>query len=728
MYQEVWADLTADEQEAVIARFHDLFAGRHDTYAIRLEFPESAAYVPSTYAGDSEHTRKLVNKVVSDIGSSDFTLEAVRAHIEGRHFLGVYPIAEDSTVRWFALDFDGKNGDPYEEARAQAMTLHNAGLNVYVERSQSGNGYHVWGFLKEPMNAGKVRHALSPLIERTDTYDRMFPNQDGVSATRPLGNLIALPFHGGRMADGNSVFVQRVDGEVVPVVAPFEFLSEHVTPNSTELLEQLFAEAGEHKPEREVRTYEGEPEGLSDSYKLTHPVFGCEFVRDAWNNPGALTEPLWYALACNFAQLEDGRDLFHRWSERDELRYNARATDRKYDQALRANKPHTCEAIRGLGGVCSCDQRFPGSVYHPFDLVKVSFRRLVDSVGVGGDLSDTILTADEGIDKAMERLRQIEKDPEAGQGMRYGIRTIDAATRLRPSDLIIIAARPGMGKTAFSGTVVDNLCMQGVPNYYFSVEMAHMQLFTRQLAVRSGVSMTRMSTGQLTKNDWALLEEAQELTRNVDKYPLYVDDMSRSTDRIFEVAAQLVHRHGVGVIWVDYLQLLQRQARESMFDAVTRITHDLKLLAKALQVPVVALTQLNRTADDATSDSQTYDSWLRGSGDIEQAADVIVFLLGEKGPGIKERIFALHKERHREAGLRIMLEFNQPIMRFAAQGTYGLTLDGHSSGVTRRREAPVVGEESDGDSLEAQQAENARAIKEFVRQRDESTQADLSGL
>jgi hypothetical protein len=172
-----------------------------------------------------------------------------------------------------------------------------------------------------------------------------------------------------------------------------------------------------------------------------------------------------------------------------------------------------------------------------------------------------------------------------------------------------------------------------------------------------------------------------------------------------------------------------------MFDAVTRITHDLKLLAKALQCPVVALTQLNRTADDATSDSQTYDSWLRGSGDIEQAADVIMFLLGEKGPGIKERIAAIHKERHRESGLRIMLEFNQPIMRFAAAGTYGLT---PGTIERKQRDAPPVAgkkgkkrrpaEQDDAEDVEEQMRANKRAMKEYTDARDGRSDPDFAGL
>jgi hypothetical protein len=481
------------------------------------------------------------------------------------------------------------------------------------------------------------------------------------------------------------------NGEPVAYDDQFSFL-DGVKLNPPEKFEELFEAAGQYTAEREHTKYDGQQEGLFDFHKMTDPQVGCEWVRWCYDHAEEVDEPQWYALACQFSQFANGRDLFHEWSAQDKVRYSARSTDKKYDQALQQNKPHGCETIRGLGGNCECDRRFPGKVYHPCDLAKIAFKTLVESVGADAGREHTISEAAEGFEDVIARLLEIERDPEAGQGRRYGIDTLDAATRLRESDLIIIAARPGMGKTAFAGSVMNFGALRGEPQFFFSAEMAKRQFWQRQLSVVAKVSQTRMSTGQLTAPDWQKIREAEALTKNSDAYPIFVDDMSRSTDRIFDVAARLVARHGKGTIWIDYLQLLQRLPRESMFDAVTRITHDLKLLAKALQCPVVALTQLNRTADDATGESQTNDSWLRGSGDIEQAADVIMFLLGEKGPGVKERICALHKERHREGGLRIHMEFDQPTMTFAALGSGSLAKDGASKGPPRRRpDAPTVG-------------------------------------
>lgn len=684
----LYKDMAYSERLKVRDLYFDLFAGRLDTYAIRIEGEDRAMYLPSQYTGDSEWSREKVDDIVSGVGSEMFGDEAIHAHLAGDYLLGAYPIQTDGKVRWFALDFDGKNGDPYTEAVAQAMVfMEEAKLVTHIERSQGGNGYHVWGFLDQPIEAYKLRHALKPFIERTDTYDRMFPNQDSISETRPLGNLIALPLSGQRVDAGNSVFVYRgKDGAPVVYEDQFAFLRDKVVRNSTARIEELFQMAGQFKPERTVTKYTGDAEGLADGWKVTHPRFGCEFMRWAYDNPSKVDEPLWYAIACNLAQLSDGRELFHQISAQDFARYDEAATNKKYDQAVKQNKPHTCEKIREIGGNCECDFRFR-DIKHPFEVAKIPFKQMVETITAGQADTEAVLDASAGFDAAIRWLELVQEDPTIGQGRKYGIPGLDKYTGLRDSDLIIIAARPGMGKTALMNTVVDNSCMEGVPNYVFSAEMSSLQFFKRQLSTRAGVSQTRMTLGLLDKEEWATISAAAKTVRG-GNYPLFVDDLSRSTERIFETAARLVHTHGKGIVWVDYLQLLQRNPQESMFDAVTRITHDLKLLAKALGVPVVALTQLNRTADDATAESQTEDSWLRGSGDIEQTADVIIFMLGEKGPLVQGRVAALHKERHRESGHRIELEFNQPIMRFADRGTWGVAIPGPN--IKRPADAPRV--------------------------------------
>lgn len=157
------------------------FAGRPDVFALWVP--------PLEWLED--HVQETLHRI--DVPEGEFGLTAAQAHLLGEAFLGVYPIWSDSTVQFFALDFDKSPEEAWKEALHQQKMFENeAGIATYIERSRSGNGYHLWGFLEEPVNAGELRHALAQFIPAQSTFDRMFPNQDSVSETRPLGNLIAL--------------------------------------------------------------------------------------------------------------------------------------------------------------------------------------------------------------------------------------------------------------------------------------------------------------------------------------------------------------------------------------------------------------------------------------------------------------------------------------------------------------------------------------------------------
>jgi replicative DNA helicase len=217
-------------------------------------------------------------------------------------------------------------------------------------------------------------------------------------------------------------------------------------------------------------------------------------------------------------------------------------------------------------------------------------------------------------------------------------------------------------------SVADDLAQRGIPSYCFSMEMGADQLGRRFLCRRAQIDHTRLLTGQLTREDWQAVQQVLDSTA---EYPVFIDDRTRDTQQLLDIAGEWIFEHGKGPIFIDYLQLAKKRKGESTYDAVSRAGYEYKWMSKLLDVPVVALTQLNRTADDATAESQTYDSWLRASGELEQAADVILFLLGEKTPNeVAERVMVVHKERHRGGGHRIDVEFNQPKMTFASSGTW----------------------------------------------------------
>ncbi|MBI9111346.1 replicative DNA helicase [Maridesulfovibrio ferrireducens] len=199
---------------------------------------------------------------------------------------------------------------------------------------------------------------------------------------------------------------------------------------------------------------------------------------------------------------------------------------------------------------------------------------------------------------------------------------------LQNSELVIIAGRPSMGKTAFALNVAMRAALHsGVPTAVFSLEMAMGQLMTRMLACHGKVDLSRLRTGQLDDEDWAkLYEAAQDLT----EAPIFIDDTpSLSTMELRARCRRLKSQHNLGLVMVDYLQLMRSSARtDSREQEISDISRSLKALAKELKIPVLALSQLNRKVEERT-DKRPMMSDLRESGAIEQDADIILFLYRE---------------------------------------------------------------------------------------------------
>jgi archaellum biogenesis ATPase FlaH len=661
--------LSKNEQDANTKLVFERFVAQ-DTYAIRVESSGRAYYVPSTFVDPDNkkpNVAKAVKAALTKTGGTQYSEQVVRAHLAGEVFVGVYPIRKDSTVTWFALDFDGEElSEALQHARDQQLVLKDAGLPTYLERSQSGKGVHLWGFLDGPVPAGHIRHALSPFIERVETYDRMFPNQDEVSEFRPLGNLIALPLHGSRAEQGCSVFLDETGD---PFADQWDFL-QNVSLIPVATVRSLFEKAGQYQIGRQVTSYRGASETRKDSWKMTHRIFGSSFIRYCWDEAENIPEPVWYALACQFAQFEDGRNLFHQWSQQDARRYNAPHTDRKYDQAVEKNKPHSCEAIRNLGAPCDDDSRFDG-VYHPFDLSEVLFVDLIRDLGYETDSEQTVDTAQQGFSKVRDWLRTVEKDPTIGRGYKFDIEDLDETCGLRDGNMVVIAARPSRGKSAMINHIANSVAEQGAATLVFSLEMTSKEFWARQLSTRTDISGTKMKSGTLTADDWAKIDSWLDELNDPARYPVFVDEWSRDMTRMYEVAGRLHHEQkGKLVIILDYLQIVQSDTTEDQRTKVGRASAMAKHLAKVLHIPVVVLAQLNREAEGQGVEAESLDSWLKDSGNIEQDADVIIFILGEKGPGVVERTFVLQKDRHGTAGVRFTIDFNQPLMQFGPRGTW----------------------------------------------------------
>ncbi len=223
-------------------------------------------------------------------------------------------------------------------------------------------------------------------------------------------------------------------------------------------------------------------------------------------------------------------------------------------------------------------------------------------------------------------------DREKYAGIPTGYRYLDKVlTGLGRSDLIILAARPGMGKTSFALNIATNVAQkQKVPVAIFSLEMTKDQLTSRILSAEANIDSQAFRTGNLTDEDWADLAHASEKLHNA---PIFMDDTSGIT--IPEVKAKVRRlnqdpsRPNIGLIVIDYLQLMTSGRRtENRVQEISDITRNLKIMAKELNVPVIALSQLSRAAEKTSgrSDHRPQLSDLRDSGSIEQDADVVLFL------------------------------------------------------------------------------------------------------
>jgi replicative DNA helicase len=232
----------------------------------------------------------------------------------------------------------------------------------------------------------------------------------------------------------------------------------------------------------------------------------------------------------------------------------------------------------------------------------------------------------EVITGSFKRLESIAEFEGYITGIPTGFTDFDRLTAgMQPSDLIIVAGRPSMGKTAFALNIGYNAALKtnkGIA--VFSLEMANLQLGIRLLGMDAGIDASKLRTGFLRDNDWErLLDSANRLS----ELPVFIDDsLANSVLDMKAKCRRLKKKHDLGLVIVDYLQLVQgRRSAESRQLEISEISRSLKALAKELNVPVMALSQLNRKVEDRPNKRPQLAD-LRESGAIEQDADVIVFI------------------------------------------------------------------------------------------------------
>ena len=245
-----------------------------------------------------------------------------------------------------------------------------------------------------------------------------------------------------------------------------------------------------------------------------------------------------------------------------------------------------------------------------------------------GNVKKSTETAQSLVIQAKKKIEEIS-NKEGLSGIPSGFDKLDKLTSgWQPSDLVIVAARPGMGKTAMTLTMARNIAVNSnIPVAFFSLEMSSVQLITRLISSETGLSSEKLRTGRLEKHEW---EQLNVKVKTLEKAPLFIDDTpSLSIFDLRAKARRLASQYGIKLIVIDYLQLMT--AGGSMKGGnreqeISTISRNLKALAKELNVPVIALSQLSRAVETRGGSKRPLLSDLRESGAIEQDADIVSFI------------------------------------------------------------------------------------------------------
>ena len=343
-------------------------------------------------------------------------------------------------------------------------------------------------------------------------------------------------------------------------------------------------------------------------------------------------------------------------------------------------------------------------------LIKISNEIIEDSYDEGTDVFELLDTAESKLyevtqgnikrssesaqNLVIEAKKRIEEiaNKDSLSGIPSGFKKLDDLTSgWQPSDLIIIAARPGMGKTAFALSMARNVAVEhDIPVAFFSLEMSSVQLITRLISSETGLSSEKLRTGNLAKHEW---EQLNVKVKGLEKAPLFIDDTpSLSIFDLRAKARRLSSQHGIKLLMVDYLQLMTAggsQKGGNREQEISTISRNLKALSKELNIPVIALSQLSRAVETRGGTKRPLLSDLRESGAIEQDADIVSFIYRpeyykidewddeDHNPTAGQAEFIVSK--HRNGGLdEIRLKFIGQLGKFEDLESFDFSTEYHS--------------------------------------------------
>lgn len=280
-----------------------------------------------------------------------------------------------------------------------------------------------------------------------------------------------------------------------------------------------------------------------------------------------------------------------------------------------------------------------------FDIAEHQSKSALEHVGVPNG----------AVKKVIDKFDKIARDPTSIKGIPTGYRDFDHITNgLQNSDLILLAARPGVGKTSFSMNILVNAAVEhGKKCAVFSLEMARDQLMQRAICSLAKVPMSKALNGSMDAEEWKRIWQA---TKKLEQSGLYIDDSSLTTPAdVLTKCRRLKAKEGLDLVMIDYVQLMSSggtRKNDTRQNEVSDISRNLKITAKELNVPIIALSQLSRSVEGRQGDHRPMLSDLRDSGAIEQDADIVLFLYNpdkyrdvehDDPPGTIELIIAKHR-------------------------------------------------------------------------------------
>jgi len=277
---------------------------------------------------------------------------------------------------------------------------------------------------------------------------------------------------------------------------------------------------------------------------------------------------------------------------------------------------------------------------------------------------------------AFTRIEEIHKSGGKLRGLPTGFSDLDAALGgLQPSDLLILAARPSVGKSALAIDIARQVAvLHKIPVGIFSLEMSHEQIVDRMICSQANINLWKMRTGALSKSDESSFSKIGESINILSEAPIFIDDSPVSN--VMEIrtkARRLQAEHGLGLVIIDYLQLMEgSDSSENRVQEVSAISRALKAIARELHIPVIAISQLSR-ATEARTPAIPKLSDLRESGSLEQDSDVVLFIYRkatDRGikfcPPEEHGVAEIHvaKHRHGPAGVTVKLFFDDRTASF----------------------------------------------------------------